>query len=160
MVLKIRYAEALRRFLLPWVGGIWMLRASRLWRNANGMFSLLFHNGLHATNCVQDGLGGLEGWRWIFIIFGLMTVAASIIGFLFLVDFPDRAIDQKHWKFLNSDEIAFILRRINKDRHDAASEPWNFKKWLAAGKDWKIWMFAMTFLSVIIPSILFSSHTN
>lgn len=75
-----------------------------------------------------------------------MTVAAAILGFIFLVDFPDVAIEKKHWRFLSRDEIAFIIRRINKDRDDAVTEPWNFRKWLAAGKDWKIWVFALLFL--------------
>merc|ERR1711988_934205 len=76
----------------------------------------------------MDGLGGLEGWRWIFIIFGLMTVAASFLGMAFLVDFPDVAIDKNHWKFISRDEIAFIMRRI--------------------AKDWKLWVFAMQFFSL------------
>lgn len=76
-----------------------------------------------------------------------MTVAAALLGFAFLVDFPDRAVHKKYYGFINSDEIAFIIRRINKDRDDAGSEPWNFKKWLAAGKDWKIWTFALIFFS-------------
>ncbi|KAM0720861.1 hypothetical protein Q7P37_003146 [Cladosporium fusiforme] len=94
------------------------------------------------------GEGDLEGWRWIFLVFGLMTVAAAFLGYAFLVDFPDRAINKKYYGFINSDEIAFIIRRINKDRDDAGAEPWNFKKWLAAGKDWKIWTFAMLFFSL------------
>jgi len=96
----------------------------------------------------MDGLGGLEGWRWIFIIFGLMTVAASFLGMAFLVDFPDVAIDKNHWKFISRDEIAFIMRRIAKDRNDASSEKFNFRRWAAAGKDWKLWVFAMQFFSL------------
>ncbi|KAI6782780.1 uncharacterized protein J7T54_000923 [Emericellopsis cladophorae] len=96
----------------------------------------------------MDGLGGLEGWRWIFIIFGLMTVAASFLGMIFLVDFPDVAIDKNHWKFISRDEIAFIMRRIAKDRNDASSEKFNFRRWAAAGKDWKLWVFAMQFFSL------------
>jgi hypothetical protein len=60
--------------------------------------------------------------------------------------FPDRAIKQKHWRFLKDSEIGFILRRINKDRKDAVAEPFSFKKWLACGVDWKIWGFALIFL--------------
>jgi len=95
---------------------------------------------------IQDGLGGLEGWRWIFIIFGLMTVIAAVLGVMFLVDFPDVAVNKSNWKFLSREEIEFILRRINKDRRDAGTEKWDFRAWLSAGKDWKIWTFAMQFL--------------
>ncbi|GAB7361451.1 hypothetical protein MBLNU230_g1507t1 [Neophaeotheca triangularis] len=95
-----------------------------------------------------DGAGGLEGWRWIFLVFGLTTVAAGLAGYVFLVDFPDKALNKKYYGFVNKDEIAFILRRINKDRDDANMEPWNFKKWIGAGKDWKIWVFALQFFSL------------
>ncbi|GAB7366698.1 hypothetical protein MBLNU230_g0656t1 [Neophaeotheca triangularis] len=103
-------------------------------------------SGILAFGVMQaDGAGGLEGWRWIFLVFGLTTVAAGIAGYIFLVDFPDRAIDKKYFGFVNSEEIAFILRRIKKDRDDASAEPWNFKKWISAGADWKIWTFAVQF---------------
>ena len=98
------------------------------------------------TIAPRDGIGGLEGWRWIFLVFGLMTVAAAFLGYMFLVDFPDRALNKKYYGFINHDEIAFIIRRINKDRDDAGVERWNFRKWAAAGADWKIWSFAMCFL--------------
>lgn len=75
-----------------------------------------------------------------------MTVAAAVIGALFLVDFPDVAVNKQNWKFLNQEEIEFILRRINKDRQDADTVKWDFREWLSAGKDWKIWMFALQFL--------------
>merc|ERR1712000_459095 len=96
----------------------------------------------------MDGLGGLEGWRWIFVIFGLMTIVAAVLGAMFLVDFPDKALDKNHWRFLSRDEIQFILRRIDKDRGDASQEPWNFRKWLSAGKNWRIWSFALCFFGL------------
>jgi hypothetical protein len=77
-----------------------------------------------------------------------MTVAAAILGWIFLVDFPDVAVNKNHWKFLKQEEIQFILRRINKDRNDANTERWNFRKWAAGGADWKIWIFAIQFMSV------------
>lgn len=77
-----------------------------------------------------------------------MTVIAAFLGFAFLVDFPDRAVNKKYWGFVNSEEIKFVIRRIDKDRSDAGDEPWNFRKWAASAKDWKIWTFAMIFLWV------------
>lgn len=77
-----------------------------------------------------------------------MTVVAAVLGVIFLVDFPDVALNKNHWRFLSKEEIEFIIRRINKDRGDAAQEPWNFRKWLSAGKNWRIWSFALCFLYV------------
>jgi hypothetical protein len=77
---------------------------------------------------------------------GIMTVVIGIAGYIFLVDFPDKAIQRQHWKFLSDNEIRFIMRRINKDRNDAETEPFNFKKWIAAGADIKVWSFALIFL--------------
>ena len=106
-------------------------------------------SGILAYGLMQlDGRAGLEGWRWIFLVFGLITIAAAILGYCFLVDFPDRALHKKYYGFINHDEIAFIIRRINKDRDDAGTGRFNLKKWAAAGADWKIWTFALCFLEV------------
>ncbi|KAF2012737.1 MFS general substrate transporter [Aaosphaeria arxii CBS 175.79] len=103
-------------------------------------------SGILAYGLMQmHGLAGYWGWRWIFIIEGIMTCIVAIIGYIFLIDFPDRVMKKPHWGFLNEDEVAFILRRIDKDRSDATAEKWNFKKWAASGADWKVWSFAMIF---------------
>ncbi|EAS30930.3 phthalate transporter [Coccidioides immitis RS] len=91
----------------------------------------------------MDGMHGLGGWRWIFIMEGVISVAVAIICYIFIVDFPDKA--DKAWGFLNSKEQAFILRRLNKDRGDADPEPFTFAKFLRPALDLKIWGFAMIF---------------
>jgi hypothetical protein len=48
------------------------------------------------------GLAGLSGWRWIFIIQGIMTVVLGIAGYWLLVDFPDAK--RKEWSFLGTRE--------------------------------------------------------
>lgn len=69
------------------------------------------------------------------------------MGFIFLVGFPDQLEQKKTWPpFLNKEEIAFVIRRINKDRSDADAEAWNFKQWAVSGKDPKVWAFALIFL--------------
>ena len=110
----------------------------------------------------MEGTQGIRGWRWIFIIEGVVceygpwertseyadsveiTGVIGILTLIFLVDFPDRA--HKSWKFLTEKECAFIVRRINRDRSDGDNEPFNLKKFLLPALDLKIWGFAMIFL--------------
>lgn len=66
-----------------------------------------------------------------------------MMGYIFLIGFPDQVLKKPHWGFLNPEEVAFIIRRVNRDRGDADEEKFNFRKWAASGADWKIWSFAM-----------------
>ncbi|PKX93349.1 putative phthalate transporter [Aspergillus novofumigatus IBT 16806] len=73
------------------------------------------------------GIQGLGGWRWIFIMEGVITGIIGVLTLLLLVDFPDRA--HKSWRFLSEKECAFISNPLP---HPAL--------------DPKIWGFAMIFL--------------
>lgn len=55
-----------------------------------------------------DGRNGLAGWRWLYIICGLMTVPVGIATFFF---FPDTPYKKKPW-FLTEEEHAIALRRV------------------------------------------------
>lgn len=70
----------------------------------------------------------------------------GVAGIIFLVDFPDQAVKKTYRKFLTTSEIEFVIRRINRDRGDAEAEAWDFRKWLASARDWKIWSFALMYL--------------
>ncbi|KAL4932358.1 putative phthalate transporter [Aspergillus undulatus] len=107
--------------------------------------------GILAFGLMQlDGSHGIEGWRWIFILEGVITGAIGILAIIFLVDFPDRA--HKSWRFLNEKECAFIVRRINRDRSDGNAEPFTMKRFLKPALDLKIWGFAMIFFCVTTVS--------
>jgi MFS family permease len=102
-------------------------------------------SGILAFGLMQaNGREGLEGWRWIFILEGVITGVIGILALIFLVDFPDRA--HKSWRFLTEKECAFIVRRINRDRSDGDSEPFSLKRFMKPALDLKIWGFAMIFL--------------
>lgn len=53
-----------------------------------------------------NGDGGLEGFRWLFIIEGIITVACVVLVLFFLPDYPKRA------KFLTEDDKKFVEDRI------------------------------------------------
>jgi predicted MFS family arabinose efflux permease len=39
----------------------------------------------------MDGLGGLRGWQWIFIIEAIPTLLLSAAAYFFLPDFPENS---------------------------------------------------------------------
>ncbi|KAK4866531.1 hypothetical protein LT330_008463 [Penicillium expansum] len=94
----------------------------------------------------MDGIQGIQGWRWIFIMEGVLSCVVGVLTLFFLVDFPDRAY--KSWRFLSEKECAFIVRRINRDRADGDAEPFSMKRFLAPSLDLKIWGFAMIFFCI------------
>lgn len=90
------------------------------------------------------GLSGYSGWRWIFIMEGLLTILIGVASFIFTVDFPEKA--HTEWGFLKKNETDYIIRRINRDRQDAEPDSFSFRKFLRPALDLKIWGFAMIFL--------------
>lgn len=90
-----------------------------------------------------NGRENLTGWRWIFIIEGVITCALAIGSYWLLVDFPDSK--RKSWNFLGQRERDWIVARIQRDRGDSVVPPFNLAKFMRAGADWKIWAYALIF---------------
>lgn len=64
----------------------------------------------------MDGVRGYLGWRWIFILEGLLTCLVSF-GFFFVIpDFPEDV------KWLKEEERAFIRAKLAKDVGAAGHE--------------------------------------
>jgi MFS family permease len=104
-------------------------------------FSGILAYGLMEIQTVSD----MAGWRWIFSIQGALTVLVGIAGYWLLVDFPDSP--RKNWAFVGQRERDWVVSRIARDRGDAKVEPFNLRKFLRAGTDWKIWCYALIFFN-------------
>lgn len=61
----------------------------------------------------MDGIQGYSGWRWIFIIEGLITVVVAVVAKFLIVDWPEQS------RFLNDEERILLLSRLSEDRGDA-----------------------------------------
>jgi len=98
-------------------------------------------SGILAYGLMQMNMvGGLAGWRWIFIMEGIITAIAGVIGYFMIVDFPEKAANS--WKFLSKKESDFIVAKIQLDRHDVILEPFRLDSYLKAALDLKVWGFA------------------
>jgi len=102
----------------------------------------------------MDGVGNLAGWRWIFILEGILTVIVAVIAYFTLYDFPETAT------FLTEEERAFVVYRLKyqnyKEEADGGvrvaqddSFQWKFVK--AAFLDWQIWTNILVYWGIVCP---------
>ncbi|PPQ99395.1 hypothetical protein CVT24_005378 [Panaeolus cyanescens] len=93
----------------------------------------------------MDGVGNYAGWRWIFIIEGLLMVVLSTTTYLLIPEFPDRNT------FLTVEQTEAVLKRIDEDRGDAMPDEITYQKIKRHMGDWKIWCYGLIFLFYALP---------
>ena len=110
-----------------------------------------------------SGRGGLEGWRYMFLVQGLISIVIGFVTYFWIVDFPENA--HKSLWFLTMEEQALAVSRIQKDRKDVQADPFScsWGKVLIHAMDLKVYGFACLFfllnlvstaLSYFLPIIL------
>ncbi|KAG8925732.1 hypothetical protein FRC02_009457 [Tulasnella sp. 418] len=107
---------------------------------AAGAFGGLLARGISE----MDGVSGLNGWSWIFILEGLITVLVAFVAFFVINDYPATA------KFLTHEERIETQRRLTLDRTHLADE-YNIKFFWSAIGDWKIWMHMFITIGIYTP---------
>lgn len=99
----------------------------------------------------MNGVGGYAGWRWIFIIEGVITIIVGIMSFWLVHDFPADA------KFLSPDDRARVIRRLKLDNQSSAdAEDFKMEYLWQALKDRKTWMGAFIYMGPLMPLYSFS----
>lgn len=81
----------------------------------------------------MDGTAGYEGWRWIFIIEGLITIFFSIFVFIFVPNFPARDT------WIKDSDKSRLLARLEEDKGDE-KEGLTKTPWSRIIFDYKIWL--------------------
>ncbi|CAI7633735.1 unnamed protein product [Penicillium viridicatum] len=106
----------------------------------SGAFSGLLAAGISR----MDGVGGYEGWRWIFILEGLLTVLLGVLCFFLLIDSPRLST-----KWLDPDEIRFLeLQHFIKDggRFKEEQKKTSWKDMRAVMLNWRMYLLAYILL--------------
>ncbi|MBW0476039.1 hypothetical protein O181_015754 [Austropuccinia psidii MF-1] len=101
---------------------------------------------------VIDGLDevrGIRGWRWLFIIEGVATLAVSVVVVFFLPDWPSNT------RWLSAEEKALATLRLQVDKIErgvSVSEDTKLSSkeaFLAAVKDWRTYLFSFIYLMLL-----------
>lgn len=122
-----------------------------------GAFSGLLAYGIAHMN----GVAGLAGWQWIFILEGILTVVVAIIAYFTLYDFPETA------SFLTAEEKAFVVYRLKYQAQVAAAkagdssggrqmmvaqtDEFKWKYVRSAFLDWQIWVNIFVYWGIVCP---------
>lgn len=88
----------------------------------------------------MDGVGGYAGWRWIFILEGLLTVVVALVAPFAIHDSPETA------SFLTEEERRFVIHSLriqnSADAREMVQDEAKFqtKYVIDAFLDWQIWL--------------------
>lgn len=121
----------------------------------SGAFSGL----LAAAIAKMDGIGGYEGWRWIFLLEGIFTVLLGISCFFWLIDSPALS-----GRWLEPEEIRFLeLQRFIKDggKHQEEKTGFQWKDLKMVLCNWRLYMQAYILLACSACSYgMYSTQTG
>lgn len=85
----------------------------------------------------MDGLANLAGWKWLFILQGVITFLIAVVGFFLLPDFPLTT-----W-WLTEDERKLAYNRIELDTVANKGETSTMLGLKQACKDPMVWIFCL-----------------
>ncbi|KAL9624472.1 MAG: hypothetical protein Q9160_001435 [Pyrenula sp. 1 TL-2023] len=106
----------------------------------------------------MDHMQSYRGWRWVFILEGVLTCVISFIFFFLLPDFPEDA------KWLTPSERAYIQSRLRADQYGGSSSNHNTSSGsglarrittrdvLNVFKDYKIFVGGLMYFGLIVPA--------
>lgn len=106
---------------------------------------------------LMDGLGGLVGFRWMFLIYGLVAV---VLSFILLWWLPDRPLvpgqvreRRGFWRWLppspealTGEDAIVHYRDLRRVYH---ARPWNLKDLGLVLLDWRLWPLTLMYFGVV-----------
>ncbi|CAG8934146.1 unnamed protein product [Penicillium salamii] len=113
-------------------------------------------SGMLAAGIAQmDGVGGLAGWRWIFLLEGIFTVLLGGLTYFCLIDSPSLS-----GKWLDPDEIRYLelrqradpSRQVMSRAKKEGSSSDSRKALFSVLTDWQIWMHGIIYWSNTVPN--------
>lgn len=112
-----------------------------------GAFSGLLAFGL----AKMRGIGGYNGWRWIFIIEGAATVLFAVLCYFCLVDTPELST-----RWLDPEEIRYLELRKRALRGrlvvDEKASKFDWKTLFNTITDWHLYLQILNFWSNTVPN--------
>ncbi|KAG6362272.1 hypothetical protein INS49_010502 [Diaporthe citri] len=130
-----------------WYSGPELFRRAGTWFICNPLGSMISGYLQAAAYKNLSGVGGMAGWRWLFIIDGIFTIPVALLGYVVFPGIPDSPrpfyLTEDDTRLAKSRLEKFRIRRPGKLNLDT------FKRTLSR---WHIWIFVFCYICMIISS--------
>ncbi|GJE89809.1 MFS general substrate transporter [Phanerochaete sordida] len=130
------FYPAIQYVIGSWYKGDELAKRACIFHTASAigpMFSGFLQTGAYNG---LNGVHGLAGWRWLFIIDGIITIPIALLGFLIMPDLPSNT---KPSTLYTQEQIDMAQKRML----DAGRKPpaqFTRKKVLGFFKTWHVWL--------------------
>ncbi|KAI1334115.1 major facilitator superfamily domain-containing protein [Xylariaceae sp. FL0016] len=99
-----------------------------------------------------DGVHGLAGWRWLFIVEGAATAGWSIVSSFILLDFPANT------NRFSARERELAIQRLLSEEVQSNTEdspkPTHLQALKIALMNWRVWLFVIGYMAIVGSSTL------
>lgn len=106
-----------------------------------GAFGGLLATAIHSL----DGVHGLAGWQWIFIVEGVITIGLGLLSVFFLSADPETS------SWLSPRERQIIVLTNEADRALHAHEAFSGAQIKSAFTDWRTYLWALMYFTNYVP---------
>ena len=93
----------------------------------------------------MKGVAGLNGWQWIFILEGLLTVLIGVAAYFFISNYPESST------FLSEGEKTVLAKRLALDNDATPHEGFTWANVTLALKDPKVWLYCAAYHTMSLP---------
>jgi ACS family tartrate transporter-like MFS transporter len=92
----------------------------------------------------MNGIGGLYGWQWLFLIEGIPSIFLAFVTLVYLPDGPVKA------PWLGADEKKWIIDRLEQDRAHNSGQRHHSLSAGAAMSSRRVWTFAAIYFGIVM----------
>ncbi|KAL2689195.1 hypothetical protein Neosp_003247 [[Neocosmospora] mangrovei] len=124
-----------------WYSGPELFKRAGTWFVCNPLGSMVSGYLQAAAYKNLSGVGGMPGWKWLFIIDGIFTIPVAFLGFIIFPGVPD----SPRPFFLTENDISLAKQRLERYRIRRPGKIGRdvFKRTI---KRWHIWVFVFCYM--------------
>lgn len=94
----------------------------------------------------MNGVGGLAGWQWLFLLEGLPAIVLGVVVFFYMTEHPEDA------RWLSDDERSALVEALGRDKNDSPLSTTTIGGAFASGR---IWVLAIVYFTIPIAIYAF-----
>ncbi|KXS12850.1 MFS general substrate transporter [Gonapodya prolifera JEL478] len=94
----------------------------------------------------MDGIGGISGWRWLFILEGAASAVLGVLTWFLLPDYPQTS------RFLTTREKEIVIGRLPPSGPSVAAKQMIMVEAIDTFKDWKMYALSFALMLTLITA--------